>query len=285
MDSLASAATCLKEAEPQPHEEPSEETVQTLERAVAAEEDRRLLAGPLSRLADLMTLLRVIRDFFRAYRALHFVGPCVTVFGSARTAETDPYYQLARQVGGMLARLGFTVMTGGGPGIMEAANRGAHEAGGRSVGCNIKLPKEQQPNPYLDRSVTLRYFFVRKVILVKYSYAFVVMPGGAGTMDELFESMTLMQTGKIMNFPIFLVGREYWKPLVAFIDQMAERGTISPEDRNLITVTDSLEEVEAELRERAIHQYGLRRRSRHGAWPRAQWWLGESGIPTWRNQA
>jgi uncharacterized protein (TIGR00730 family) len=170
------------------------------------EADRRMLEGPRSRTRELITLLRVTRDFVRGFRVLHFVGPCVTVFGSARTREDDPNYQLARQMGAAIARLGFTVMTGGGPGIMEAANRGAKDVGGRSVGCNIELPFEQRPNAYLDRCVTMHYFFVRKTLLVKYSYAFVVFPGGAGTVDELFEALTLIQTGKIENFPILVGG-------------------------------------------------------------------------------
>ena len=148
-------------------------------------DDRRFLAGPQSRLRELLWALRIFVEFIRGFRALHFVGPCVTVFGSARFPEQHRYYDMARRVGAQLARDGFTVMTGGGPGIMEAANRGAKEAGGRSIGCNIELPEEQKPNAYVDRWVTFRHFFVRKVMLVKYSYAFIIMPGGAGTMDVL----------------------------------------------------------------------------------------------------
>src|ERR1700756_1791350 len=155
--------------------------------------DEIFLEGPNSRLAEFCTLLRVMRDFLRGFRALHFVGPCVTVFGSARVKPDDPYYELARKMGAAIARLGFTVMTGGGPGIMEAANRGAKDVGGRSVGCNIELPFEQDPNPYLDRWITCHYFFVRKVLLFKYSYAFVALPGGLGTLDELCEALTLIQ--------------------------------------------------------------------------------------------
>ena len=168
-------------------------------------------------------MLEVLWDFFRGLRALHFVGPCVTVFGSARTEERDPYYQLARKMGAAIAELGFTVMTGGGPGIMEAANRGAKEVGGRSVGCNIELPHEQSANPYLDRFVTLRYFFVRKTMLAKYSYAFVVMPGGFGTLDEMFEALTLIQTGKLKDFPVIMMGKEYWRDQVAMIEKMAAK--------------------------------------------------------------
>ncbi|MGE0043535.1 MAG: TIGR00730 family Rossman fold protein, partial [Vicinamibacterales bacterium] len=156
--------------------------------------DLVLLEGPHSRLQELTLLLRAGRDFLRGFRGLHFVGPCVTVFGSARFADDHPYYQLGREVGAAVARTGFTVMTGGGPGVMEAANRGAYESGGRSVGCNITLPHEQFPNRYLHRWVTCHYFFVRKVLLFKYSYAFVVLPGGLGTLDELCEARTLIQT-------------------------------------------------------------------------------------------
>jgi uncharacterized protein (TIGR00730 family) len=170
-------------------------------------------------------------EFARGFRALHFVGPCVTVFGSARFPETHRYYALAREVGARLARAGFTVMTGGGPGIMEAANRGAKEAGGASIGCNIQLPKEQRPNPYLDRWITFEHFFVRRVMLVKYSYAFFAMPGGFGTLDEIFETATQIQTGKIQQFPLVLMGRDYWEPLLGFVrERLVDEHTVEPED-------------------------------------------------------
>jgi len=217
-----------------------------------------MLEGPHSRTRELIQLLRVGRDFVRGFRVLHFVGPCVTVFGSARTLEDDPNYHIARQMGAAIAGLGFTVMTGGGPGIMEAANRGARDVGGRSVGCNIELPFEQKPNAYLDRCVTMHYFFVRKTLLVKYSYAFVVFPGGAGTVDELFEALTLIQTRKIQNFPIVLIGTDYWKEMMGFIGKMARLGTISPEDIDLIFVTDSVEQAIQHIREKAIRPFGLK---------------------------
>ena len=154
--------------------------------------DRELLGGPNRRWRDLCLLFGVMRDFLRGFRGLHFVGPCITVFGSARFDENHRYYQMARELGAKISRRGFTVMTGGGPGIMEAANRGAKDAAGRSVGCNIELPNEQGHNPFLDRWVTMKHFFVRKVLLVKYSYGFVIMPGGFGTMDEMFETLTLI---------------------------------------------------------------------------------------------
>jgi len=181
-------------------------------------------------------------EFVRGFRKLHFIGPCVTVFGSARFKEDSPYYEMARQVGRELARAEFAVMTGGGPGIMEAANRGAREGGGLSLGCNIVLPLEQEPNAYLDRFIEFRYFFVRKVMLVKYSSAFIVLPGGFGTLDELFETVTLVQTRKVTQFPIILMGTDYWAPLLEFIrHSMVGAGTISPEDPGLISVTDSPE--------------------------------------------
>ena len=237
--------------------------------------DKIFLEGPRSRFAEFCTLVRVMRDFLHGFRILHFVGPCVTVFGSARVTPDDPHYELARKMGAAIARLGFTVMTGGGPGVMEAANRGAKEVGGRSVGCNIELPFEQVSNAYLDRCVRLHYFFVRKALLVKYSYAFVVMPGGAGTLDELFEALTLIQTGKIKNFPIVIMGTDYWKELIAFIEKMAERGKIGPTDLNLIFATDSVEEAIAHIRTKAIESFGLKRIAhmrRHFPW------LGERGF-------
>ena len=161
----------------------------------------RFLSGPQRRGSELARIWRIGLEFVRGFRALHFVGPCVTVFGSARFRPGHRYYELAREVGTRLARAGFAVMTGGGPGVMEAANRGAQEAGGLSIGCNIELAHEQEPNPYLDHWVDFRYFFVRKVMLTKYSCAFVLMPGGFGTMDEIFETLTLIQTGKMKSFP------------------------------------------------------------------------------------
>ena len=220
--------------------------------------DQVFLEGPRSRFDEFIMLLRVMADFLRGFRTLHFVGPCVTVFGSARVKPDDPSYELARRMGAAIAQLGFTVMTGGGPGIMEAANRGAKEVGGRSVGCGIRLPHEQQDNAYLDRSVTMNHFFVRKALLIKYSYAFVVLPGGAGTLDELFEALTLIQTGKIKNFPIVIMGLDYWRELIGFIDKMAKEGMISPADLNLIYATDSVDEAIAHIQSKAIAPFGLK---------------------------
>lgn len=239
-----------------------------------AEADRVLLEGPHSRLRELLLLLRAGRDLIRGFRALHFVGPCVTVFGSARFDEHHRYYAMAREAGAGLVKLGFTVMTGGGPGVMEAANRGAREAGGRSVGCNIKLPMEQLPNPYLDRYVQSHYFFVRKVLLLKYSYAFVVMPGGFGTLDELSEALTLIQTRKILQFPIILMGRDYWAPFLAMIRTMVEAGTVSAVDLDLMLVTDSVPDAIAHLDRFAVEHFRLKRRKV----PRASRWLGENQL-------
>ena len=188
------------------------------------------------------------------------MGPCVTIFGSARTQPGTRYYEMARQMGAACARLGFTVLTGGGPGIMQASNQGAYEIGGRSIGVNIQLPFEQELNPYVQRSLTMRYFFTRKVVLVKYSYAFIVMPGGAGTLDEMFETMTLIQTGKLKIFPIILMGKDYWRPLVEFVHRMAEEGTISPGDPDLIFFTDDIDEAVAHLQHHAVRQFALRRK-------------------------
>jgi uncharacterized protein (TIGR00730 family) len=221
-----------------------------------------------------MTIFRVSTEFLKAFRTMHFAGPCVTIFGSARTREGTEYYELARSMGAECAKLGFTVMTGGGPGIMRAGNQGAYEAGGRSIGINIELPFEQGLNPFVHKSVTMRYFFTRKVILVKYSYAFVVLPGGAGTMDEMFETMTLIQTGKLKGFPIILMGKDYWQPLMDFVYRMAEAGMISPDDPELIFFTDDVEEAVAHLRRHAVRQFGLRKR-RH---PKPIRLLGEKKL-------
>jgi uncharacterized protein (TIGR00730 family) len=221
--------------------------------------ERRFLEGPRSRVSEFIRACKIFVEFIKGFRALHFLPPCVTVFGSARFGESDPYYQLARRVAAELARLGFTIMTGGGPGIMEAANRGARDVGGHSVGCNIELPHEQRPNPYLDRFVEFRYFFVRKVMLVKYSYAFVILPGGFGTMDELFEVATLIQTGKVHDFPVVLMGTDYWQPLLEFLrGTMVARGTIAADDVDRLVVTDDVDVAVAAIRELAQRRFGLR---------------------------
>jgi len=226
------------------------------------------LEGPKSRSSELAFTIRVFFQFIKGFRKLHFVGPCVTVFGSARFQPGHAYYKMAEAVGGAIVRTGFTVMTGGGPGIMEAANKGAFEAGGKSVGCNIRLPEEQQPNPYMHDWITLDYFFVRKFLLLKYSYAFVVLPGGWGTMDEMFETLTLVQTGMIHHFPVVLMGTEYYTPLMEYLDFMLKQGTISAKDLNYVTLTDDPEIAIHHLEKYVTGYYKIRRR-------KGFWILGE----------
>lgn len=218
----------------------------------------KFLEGPQSRWKETWFAWKVYNEFIRGFRALAFVGPCVTIFGSARYNEGHEYYDLTRKIGAEVAKMGFTVMTGGGPGLMEAANRGAIEAGGRSVGCNIVLAHEQHPNPYLDKWVNIRYFFVRKTLLIKYSYAFICMPGGFGTMDELFESITLIQTKKIRNFPVIVFCKEFHKELMEHVQYMKEKGTISPFDDQLFLLTDSVEEAMQTLQEKSVQRFHLR---------------------------
>lgn len=247
------------------------ETPTPVEMEVAREE-RQFLRGPQSRISELRFTLRVFSEFISAFRKLHFVGPCVTVFGSARFGEEHRYYRLARDVGQRLARTGFTVMTGAGPGVMEAANRGAKDAGGHSVGCNIVLPVEQVPNPYMDVVVHFRYFFVRKVMLVKYSYAFVVLPGGYGTLDEVFETATLIQTRKIENFPIVLMGSDYWSPILESLkDRLLSNGTIDPADFDMLLVTDSPDEAVEHIRDVAMKRFHLT----YGPQVKRRWFLWE----------
>lgn len=216
----------------------------------------KFLEGPRSRWQEFKFTLKVMLEFIQGFRQLHFVGPCVTVFGSARFGENHPYYQQARELSAEIAKLGFTIMTGGGPGIMEAANRGARDVGGRSVGCNIVLPHEQHPNPYLDKYVNFKHFFIRKTLLIKYSYAFVIMPGGFGTLDEMFEAMTLIQTKKIMGFPVIIFSKDYHGELMQHIQKMLDMKTISGTDLELFLVTDSIDEAREHIR-KIIDRFGL----------------------------
>ncbi len=218
----------------------------------------QFLEGPQSRWKDFKYAVSVFFEFIKGFRVLHFVGPCVTVFGSARFKEDHPFYKQARELSGEIAKLGFTIMTGGGPGIMEAANRGAKDVGGRSVGCNIILPHEQHHNPYLDKWVDIKYFFVRKMMLIKYSYAFVVMPGGFGTLDEFYEAITLVQTKKINMFPIIIWDKEFYKNILEHNRLMFEAGTISGNDENLYLISDSIEETVAYIKEKSIRAFGLK---------------------------
>lgn len=225
--------------------------------SMSTKKERLFLQGPRPRFKELLNIIRIGWEFLRVFRVLHFVGPCITVFGSARYKEGHEYYELTRKLGQGLANAGFTVMTGGGPGLMEAANRGAKEAGGMSVGCAIELPFEQLLNNFLDKVVTVRYFFVRKVALVKYSFGFIVVPGGMGTMDELFEALTLIQTQKIDNFPVVVVGRYYWHDMRELLEHMAEQGSIHREDLGLLIFTDSVEEAVAHVERHAVEKFGL----------------------------
>ena len=226
------------------------------------------LDGPKSRGYELTFAFKVFWQFIKGFRALHFMGPCITVFGSARFKADDPFYSVARHFGKRIAQLGFTTMTGGGPGIMEAANRGAFENNGTSIGCNIQLPFEQHPNPYVHRSITFEHFFVRKVLLVKYSYAFIIMPGGFGTMDEFFETLTLIQTKTITQFPVVLYGKEYYKDLWDYILYMKSKEMISEDDLNLVLVTDDVDEAMRHIHTYISKNYTIKPRKK-------LWWLME----------
>lgn len=237
-------------------------------------DERSFLQGPRNRLKELWFTIKVQYYFIKAFRKLHFIGPCVTVFGSARFDENNFFYKKAEEVGAALAKLGFTVMTGGGQGIMEAANKGAYQAGGYSVGCNIVLPKEQKPNAYLHKWINIPYFFVRKFLLMKYSFGFVVMPGGIGTLDELFEALTLIHTKMIKDFPIVIFGKEYHKELYHHIKIMAKNESIEKEDMKLLFMTDSVDEMIAHLKIHAVKKFGLKNKSY-----KSKWWFGELRPP------
>jgi len=200
------------------------------------------LKKPKSRVKEFINVLKIGVEFINGLRKLHPVGPCITVFGSARTKEDDSFYQAAMKFGQEIAGMGLATITGGGPGIMEAANRGARLAGGKSIGCNIELPLEQFPNPYVDLNIDFKQFYIRKVILLKYTHAFIVLPGGFGTLDELFETITLIQTKKTDKFPIVLFGKSYWEKMMEFVEVMEKQGTIGVKDKDLFLVTDSVEE-------------------------------------------
>lgn len=195
---------------------------------------------------DTWSIFKIMAEFVEGYEKLSKIGPCVSIFGSARTKPGTPYYQLAEDIAAKIAGEGYGIITGGGPGIMEAANKGTQRAGGKSVGVNIKLPFEQQPNPYIDhdKSITFDYFFVRKTVFIKYSQGFVVLPGGFGTLDELFEALTLIQTGKIAKFPIILAGKSYWEGLYNWICKtVVEHGNVDVADLNLFKIADTADEV------------------------------------------
>jgi uncharacterized protein (TIGR00730 family) len=238
---------------------------------VLSKNESLFVRGPISRFKELIFSFKVQYNLIRAFRKMHFVGPCVTVFGSARFAADSAHYKNAEKIGEKLANLGFTVMTGGGPGIMEAANKGAFNAGGYSVGCNIVLPFEQKPNPYLHKWINIPYFFVRKVMLIKYSYAFVVMPGGLGTLDELFEALTLIQTKMIKNFPVVIFDSEYHKELCQHIQVMAKNESINEEDMKLLFVTDSVEDLIKHIEMYSVKKFGLIKKQY-----KSKWWFSEN---------
>ena len=229
----------------------------------------KFLEGPQNKWKEFKFAVFVLLDFIKGFRKLYRAGPCVTIFGSARFKEDHAYYEVKRELSGKIAQLGFTIMTGGGPGIMEAANRGAKEVGGRSVGCNIVLPHEQHHNPYLDKWVNIKYFFVRKTLLIKYSYAFVVMPGGFGTLDEYFEALTLVQTKMISQFPIIVFDKEFHREILEHIERMKAAATISPEDLKLCLFTDSIDEAVKYIQDNAIVQFGLKA----GTPKPSSWWV------------
>lgn len=238
--------------------------------ALEFDSNTQFLNGPNSRGKELRFSFKVWRQFLRGFRKLHFIGPCITVFGSARFKEDHPEYERAVSVGKSIAEMGFATMTGGGPGIMEAANRGAYEAGGYSVGCAIKLPKEQVVNPYMHKWVCFDYFFVRKVLMLKYSYAFVVMPGGFGTLDELFETVTLIQTGILYNFPVVVIGKDYYDNVEQLINDMDREETISHKDRSLILFTDDIDEATSHIKKFISKNYIVQSKK-----TKPLWWLGE----------
>ena len=203
------------------------------------QKDEALLLGSEPLYRDLLRTCGIAREFLKGFRRLRDVGPCITFFGSARFTEHHPYYAMARETACLAGRSGYSIMTGGGGGIMEAANRGAREAGALSVGCNIQLPVEQRPNDFLDIVAEFEHFFVRKVMLVRYSQAFVILPGGLGTMDEVFETATLIQTGKIRRFPVVLMGCDYWADMVEFLSaRMLRYGTMGPSDLDGLAICD-----------------------------------------------
>ena len=237
-------------------------------------EEKKFLSGPRSRWEELKYALNVFLQLIKGFRTLHFIGPCVTIFGSARFKEDHPYYKITRDVAAEIAKLGFAIMTGGGPGIMEAANRGAKDVNGLSIGCNIVLPKEQTINPYLDKYVTLKHFFVRKDLLRKYSFAFIVMPGGFGTLDEFFEALTLVQTHKTEQFPIVIMGIEYHKHLLEHIKKMVEEKTINETDLGLILYTDSIEEAVNHIKKCSIDAFNLKLKPAK----KTMWILGEKPL-------
>jgi hypothetical protein len=245
--------------------------MKTNKKYVLSKDESLFVRGPLSRFKELLFSFKVQLSFIKAFRKMHFIGPCVTVFGSARFTKDSAHYKNAEKIGAALAKLGFTVMTGGGPGIMEA--------GGYSVGCNIVLPFEQKHNPYLHKWIDIPYFFIRKVLLIKYSYAFVVLPGGFGTLDELFEALALIQTKVIKDFPIVIFDSEYHKELCRHIQIMAENESIAPTDMKLLLVTDSIEDLMAHIETYSIKKFGLVKKQY-----KPNWWFSEKKTNSKKNK-
>jgi len=240
------------------------------------ERERRQYVVDALSIEESWRIFRIMAEFVDAIETLSEVRHAVSIFGSARTKPGDPSYQIAETLAGLLAEQGFGVITGGGPGVMEAANKGAAEVGGQSVGMNIRLPFEQKPNPFANINIDYKYFFIRKVLLFKYSYAFIALPGGIGTIDELFEAVTLVQTGKVASFPIVLIGRTFWRPLEDLLQHLVAEGTVGAADLRLLLVTDDLDEAMAHIQKHAIEAFGLRpRRAVHPVG-----WLGEGAVPT-----
>jgi uncharacterized protein (TIGR00730 family) len=231
-----------------------------------SKQEIKFLEGPQSRWNDFSFTVRTLYQLILGFRSLHFIGPCITVFGSARFKEDHEYYKQTRLLTAEIAKLGFTILTGGGPGLMEAANRGAKDVGGKSVGCNIRLAEEQAPNSYLDKWVNINHFFIRKILLVKYSFAFIVMPGGFGTLDEYFEALTLIQTRKIENFPIIIFNRKYHEKLLQHIELMQNKRTIGEHDMDLFLITDSIEETVQLIKEKCIKGFKLLPKQKRSRW-------------------
>jgi len=224
------------------------------------------LNGPKRGIHELVFALKMAYNFMYNNYKLHNIGPGITVFGSARMTEGSTYYEAARAFGKRIAEMNFTTITGGGPGIMEAANRGAYEANGRSVGMNIMLPHEQQANPYLTTSVLFKYFFTRKVMIVKHSYAFIIMPGGFGTMDEFFEVITLIQTKFTDQYPVVLFGKEFYQKLIDMMQIMAQNGTIAAPDINLLFLTDSVDDGMRFIKKYIYKHYAISQQKPRWRW-------------------
>jgi len=237
----------------------SSERIAKLRKKVLKSE-KRFLKGPSKNRFELLFVIQVMIDFIKGLFALRSIGPGVTIFGSAKFDEENIFYKQAYEIGSQLSNIGFAVLTGGGPGIMEAANKGAFLNNGKSVGVNILLADEQKENDFLHLWVTMKFFFVRKTVLIKHSYAFIIFPGGWGTLDELFEALTLVRTGKLQNFPVILFGKEYWSDLMNLFDKMIATGALPVSDLELVYTTDSVDECIDYIKKHSVNRFGLKRR-------------------------